>query len=69
MVYKLTQQEFNQLQLVKRGILTNERLAHDSVAIANLIEKGLLVPNGIAVKVSTEGEKLIDGSCEYAIVG
>lgn len=68
MVYKLTQKELEQLKLIKRGLRTNELLPHDRVAIASLIEKGLLRPDGMAVRFTSEGEELLGGSREYEII-
>lgn len=68
MVYRLPQKEFEQLKLIKRGLLTNESLPHDRVAIGSLIEKDLLRPNGVAVRLTPEGQELLDGSREYEII-
>ena len=69
MVYKLTQQELEQLKLIKRGLRTNESLPHNRDAIASLIEKGFLRTDGIAVRFTAEGEELLGDSRKYVISG
>jgi hypothetical protein len=56
---RLSDRDAKELKLLDRGLRTNEPLAHDRAAVADLIELELARSSGIAVRITEIGYQVL----------